>query len=164
MTKVARALSLIALLVASGYASAQCATGVDTGGGNCMPPDAPGMPGYNTGSVEASPPAAVWEDTWGAIVLDLTVGAKGVSTRSPSKSDAIRSAMTECQSAGATHCEVQLTYYSQCAAVAWGDKFFSVAKNKTAAQANQDAIDACSQKSSGCKVAYSDCSPPRRVR
>src|SRR5262245_24156153 len=112
------------LCLLSVNAVAQCATGVDTGGGACVPPDAPGMPGYQPGNAPRPSPPVVWADSWGAVVFDKKAGGKGLATNQPSKSEAIRIAMNECRSGGFSDCEVITTYYNQCVAVAWGgDKF-----------------------------------------
>lgn len=143
---------------------AQCATGVNTGGGNCVPPDAPGMPDYRPPSGEASAPAPIWKDSWGAIVLDAKGGAKGVATDKGSKDEAIHDAMTECQATGAKNCKVELTYYNQCAAVAWGDQSFGIANNPSIEGASTAANAACERGSTGCRTVYTACSTARRVR
>jgi hypothetical protein len=145
-------------------ARAQCATGVNTGGGNCVPPDAPGMPDYRPpeNAAPAQPPP-VWEDSWGAIVLDAKGGAKGVATDKRSKDEAIGVAMAECQASGAANCKVELTYHNQCAAVAWGDASLGVANNPSAEGASTAAKDACSRGGTGCKTVYTACSTARRI-
>ncbi len=151
-------------VVAPALAWPQCATGVNTGGGNCVPPDAAGMPDYRPDDAASAYPEPVWKDTWGAIVLDVAGVSKGVATNMDTKSQAVATAMNECQANGASHCKVELTYYSQCAAVAWGDGVYGVAKNKTLDEAVGDAVHACSSRGSGCVVAYKACSPPRRIQ
>ncbi|WP_448099460.1 DUF4189 domain-containing protein [Luteibacter yeojuensis] len=123
------------------------------------------MPGYV--SPERSSPAptpAVWADSWGAIVLDAKHGAKGTSTNQTSKNDAVRSAMAECQATGATNCKVELTYYNQCAAVAWGDQTFGIASNPTIEGASHAAVASCSESGTGCRTVYTSCSQARRVQ
>jgi len=51
------------LLTASPIAWSQCATGVNTGGGNCVPPDASGMPGYDPGNVAPPTIQPQWADS-----------------------------------------------------------------------------------------------------
>lgn len=147
---------------ASGQVLAQCATGVNTGGGNCVPPDAVGMSGYEPYPDDAPPPPQ-WQTTWGAIALDLEAVSKGVATNMATKADAVRSAMAECRQNGARKCQITLTYYNQCAAVAWGDRSYGFAKNPTAEGASNDAINQCAKGGSGCSVVYSACSMPTRV-
>jgi hypothetical protein len=151
----------ILFAMVSAPAAAQCATGVDTGGGNCVPPDAPGMPGYSPAA--PAPPAPVWADSWGAIALDTVDSAKGVTTGAASKRDAIEAAMDQCRSAGGGHCKIILSYYNQCAAVAWGENAYAVANNPTTDGAQSEALKECSKDGQKCKVVYSACSPARRV-
>lgn len=152
------------LLLASLNANAQCATGVDTGGGSCIPPDAAGMPGYNSVDGVAQPPPVRWVDSWGAIVVDTVDVSKGVVTEQDSKDDAVRMAMDQCSRGGAAHCRAVLTYHNQCAAVAWGETSFGTAGNPTEEGAKADAIARCSKGGEQCKVVYSDCSMQRRLQ
>lgn len=154
-------LCAIALTHAGGIA-AQCATSVNTGGGNCVPPDALGMPGYNAAQAPA-PPAPKWKDTWGAIVIDSEAGSAGTVTNRDSKKDAIRDAMHDCQSHGATGCKVELTYFSQCAAIAWGKGGHGIANGPDTGNVEENAIRSCDESAKECKIVYSACSPARRV-
>lgn len=165
MNSIARLMIAAVFGLSSALASAQCATGVNTGGGNCVPPDAAGMPGYQPQGDEANAaPAPVWVSAWGAIVLDAKAGAKGVATQMASRSQAISVAMNECTSSGAQNCELQVVYDNQCAAVAWGDQTYGVANEPSVDAASARAIRACSRSGSGCKVVYTDCSLPRRIQ
>lgn len=145
---------------------AQCATGVNTGGGNCIPPDADGMPGYNANgnNTPAPRPAPVWIDQWGAIVLDHGTGQAGTVVDKDSKAEAVNSAMHDCQLHESPNCEVLLTYHNQCAAVAMGDGGNGVANNPTLEGAKSGAMRVCSESSSTCKVVYSACTVQRRIR
>ena len=152
-----------AVMVTSTWA--QCATGVNTGGGNCVPPDAPGMPGYDPAQGNAPPtPSPVWKDTWGAIVIDSATGGAGTVTDRDTKSDAIRDATRDCESRGATGCKVEMTYYNQCAAVAWGVGGHGIARGPDKSKAEDDAMLSCDESASQCKVVYSGCSLARRVQ
>ena len=143
----------------------QCATGVNTGGGNCVPPDAAGMPDYNPGNVSApSSPPPVWQDKWGAIALDKDAGDAGTITDRDSKATAVHDAMSDCRARGATGCKVVLTYYNQCAAVAWSDDSYGASTDKTIEASESGALSACSKSGTGCKIVYSACSLPQRIR
>jgi len=144
-------------------AVAQCATGVNTGGGNCIPPDAPGMPGYQP---EQGPPEPVpiWQDRWGAIVIDDTSGDVGLSSARPSKSDAIQAATRDCEARGARQCAVALQYYNSCAALAWGKGVRGTASDNSEEAARSEALKFCTHGGSNCKVVYSGCSKPARVQ
>lgn len=160
-------LRLIGLLLclASPIASSQCATGVNTGGGNCVPPDAAGMPGYD-GNNSSTPrePAPVWANSWGAIAIDDQRGDAGTIANRPTKSQAEAEAMRDCSSQGASGCKIALTYHNQCAAIAWGDSARVAAGNPDEQGAKEDAMSRCQKKTTGCKVVYSACSVAQRVR
>lgn len=154
---------ILALLAFSAHS--QCATGLGTGGGNCIPPDASGMPGYvPTEGNAPAPLPAIWADSWGSIVLDAKGGAKGISTNQANMNDAIQSAMAKCRATGAANCKVELTYYNQCAAVAWGDQTFGIASNPTIEGASHAAVASCSESGTGCRTVYTACSQARRVQ
>ncbi|SEO82403.1 protein of unknown function [Luteibacter sp. UNC138MFCol5.1] len=158
-------LAALAFSLVSPISVAQCATGVNTGAGNCIPPDADGMPEYQgQGTAVAEPPPVVWANAWGAIVLDAKNSAKGVSSGRASKSDAIRAAMEECKATGAPNCELQVACGDQCAAVVWGDESYGVANEGTLEAASQRAVRACSRTGQGCRVVYSNCSLPKRLQ
>ncbi|WP_426287923.1 DUF4189 domain-containing protein [Luteibacter sp. E-22] len=122
------------------------------------------MPGYNAGDAAPPAPKAVWADQWGAIVIDDTSGDVGVSSSKSSKSDAVRAATHDCEARGASRCSVALTYYNQCAALAWGDGARGTANNPSETEAKADALKSCKEGASGCKVVYSACSAPIRVQ
>jgi hypothetical protein len=145
---------------------AQCATGVNTGGGNCIPPDADGMPGYNASGYNAPPhqPAPVWNDRWGAIAFDRGTGQAGTVVDKDSKRDAVNSAMHDCQINGSPNCEVVLTYYNACAAIAMGGGGSGMSNNATLEGAKNGAMRTCSEDSTTCKIVYSGCSLPRRIK
>ena len=163
--KLAPLIILVVLCVQASAVVAQCATGVNTGGGNCVPPDAQGMPGYAPpGGQPAAAPAPVWQNMWGAIVLDTKDGGKGTATDQTSKAAAVRVAMDECRASGARYCKVALTYDNECAAVAWGDQSYGVAADPSLDSATEQAIKSCSAMGSGCKTAYTACVQPKRIR
>ena len=159
------ALMLLLTIFMSSSVSAQCATGVDTGGA-CIPPDASGMPGYNSGNETARPsPAPIWKDSWGAIAIDGESGKAGTVTDRNSKSDAASDAIRECKGRGGVDCQVELTYYNQCAAVAWGVQGRGLASGAEQADAERGALRECKQAAKdGCKVVYSACSRARRIQ
>lgn len=161
-----RAASAFVCLMWTSTLWAQCATGVDTGGGGCIPPNADGMPGYSPPNNQAPrPPAPVWADQWGAIVVDRSTGEAGTAVNKDRKSDAINSAMHDCQSEGSPNCQVILTYYNQCAALAIGPGGGSgLSNNATLDGARSGAMRVCSEKSNTCKVVYSECSMARRIK
>lgn len=160
------AILVILVCIGASTASAQCATGVDTGGGNCVPPDAAGMPGYNAqqGNAARSVAKAVWEDTWGAIAIDSKSGKAGTVTDRTSKSEASNDALSECRGRGGTDCNVEMTYTNQCAAVGWGTQGWGLGRGADKGVAEGLAMKKCDESTGGCKVVYSACSLARRVR
>jgi hypothetical protein len=160
--KAAVLLSCLGLMQTS-LAAAQCATGVNTGGGNCVPPDAPGMPGYNQGQGASTAPQPRWADSWGAIVIDAQTGSAGTVVDRQSRSAAVRDATHDCASKGSPNCRLSAAYYNQCAAIAWGSGGFGTATNPTVEGAEKDAMDGCNQRASDCKIVYNACSMARRI-
>lgn len=158
---------VVAAILTPTLASAQCESGggINTGGGNCTPPTAPGMPGYaNSASVTSSSQTRVkWAEQWGAIVIDETTGDTGTIKGRASKSEAVRDATRDCEMYGATHCELMVAYYNQCAAIATTHHRFSWGRAGTEEQAKQEAVRSCETDSSQCEVAYSACSLPKRI-
>ncbi len=141
---------------------AQCATGVNTGG-QCIPPDASGMPGYGEGSGQAETPEPVWADSWGAIAIDKGGDAGTVATRY-SKNEATQAAMRDCQVRGARGCELVVAYHNQCAAIAWGACGYGTATGPKENEARADALDSCRTRATSCKIVYSACSIAHRIR
>lgn len=166
MTPTSPRLLLVAMLLALPTAAwSQCATGVDTGGGNCVPPDAPGMPGYRPGNDQpAPPPAPVWADSWGAIAIDEQTGDAGTITDKYSKSEAEGAALHDCGIRGATGCKVVTSYHNQCAAIAWGASTWGTASSPSEERAKDNAVSSCNKGTNGCRVVYSACSAAHRVK
>jgi hypothetical protein len=153
------------LVIYANAAWSQCATGVNTGGGNCVPPDAQGMPGYNPGQGNIpQPPAPAWNLTWGAIVIDSETGGAGTVVGRDTEADAVNDARRDCASRGATGCKVEMTFRNGCAAVAWGVGGHGVASGPTQSGAENDAMKYCKQSAQSCKVVYSDCSAARQAQ
>lgn len=99
----------------------------------------------------------------GAIVIDETTGDTGTIKGRASKSEAVRDATRDCEMYGATHCELMVAYYNQCAAIATTHHRFSWGRAGTEEQAKQEAVRSCETDSSQCEVAYSACSLPKRI-
>lgn len=156
-----RILSLAAIISPSA-AWSQCATGVNTGG-QCIPPDAAGMPGYNAQYDYPSTPEPQWADSWGAIAIDEGGDAGTISNKS-TKNDATQAAMHDCQIRGARGCRIVATYRNQCAAIAWGSGGYGTATGPREDEAQADALDSCRGRASGCKIVYSACSVARRIQ
>lgn len=158
MKKLSRIITM-AVLLASGRIVAQCG-GVDVGGGVCIPPNAPGMPGYQNRQQQLIRP--IWQDRWGAIAIDLNTLDAGTMDGRHSKSEAERYAMASCMSGGSKNCKIVLTFFNQCAALAVGERI-SWSKAPTKDKAEKSAREGCGN-ADQCRVVYSACNYPVRIR
>ena len=162
--KTIRALIPLVFVFCTTIAAAQCATGVDTGG-ECVPPDELSPQQAPIPRHQPQQPRAVWADRWGAIAIDSDTPSVGVSENQTSKSTASAESLQRCTSKSKSqHCEVEESYYNQCAALAWGTKYFGHARAETIAQAQNLAMQSCKVGAPDCKVVYSACSLPVRVQ
>lgn len=125
------------------------------------------VPGTGPDTAPSSTPREVWADRWGAIAVDDTSNGVGFGSASGKKrkSQAEKAAIAACKSKGGTHCEVKLAYYSQCAALVWGDNGFNINGASTIDRAAEIGMEKCKQaKDTNCEVYFSDCSYPERVQ
>ncbi len=106
----------------------------------------------------------VWETRWGAITVDASNGKFGTGKSMLTKKQAEKAAAVDCEKDGGKSCVIDLAYYNQCAAVAWGAAFVTTASAETKEQASSRATETCGEKTSACKIYYSDCSFPVRVQ
>jgi hypothetical protein len=142
---------------------AQCAPGIP-GGGNpsCVPPDVfynslpPGAPIPDLGPQ--------WETRWGAVAMGG--GGFGAITDMPSKRKAHKAALAQCKkSGGGNQCKVSISYYNQCAAVAAGDNSATGGGYAPITEtANKLATEQCQKTGGICRIYYSACSYPVRIR
>ena len=73
----------------------------------------------------------------------------------------METAVKKCRTQGGSEaCEVKLTYYNQFVAVAWGDTNYRGVGRQTAREANQDAMQLCSEATTNCKIVHAECSDP----
>lgn len=156
------------LLICTPSVWAQCAPGIP-GAGNpgCIPPTAPGSPygqPSDAGPVAMPPAPAVWEERWGAVAMDFTADASGSVSNSPTEDRANRSALDDCANQGGSRCKVILTYHNQCAAItqsASGTYSSATAANK--GEAESRVLAKCGDQRT-CRILYSQCAVPVRVR
>ncbi|TXI45572.1 MAG: DUF4189 domain-containing protein [Lysobacter sp.] len=160
-----RLLGSLALLVAgSAWAEGNCPQGYyPIGGGNggwagCAP-----IPNDNA---PAPDPGPQWERRWGAIAVDETVGRFGGAEGYSSARRAEKAALAACRkNGGSKRCKAMGgAYYNQCGALAWGDQRLEIYSAGTAGEANEYALRACSERTTNCKIYYTGCSYPVRVR
>jgi hypothetical protein len=165
------ALFLFAALFHVPQAWAQCAPGIpEAGNPECLPPDDANSPYYqgdrNQQPVQSQQPRAVWADRWGAIAEDFQASKVGTVVEQGSKSQAEDAALSSCATNGGKKCQITLTYYNQCAAVAVDENNLTLASRASAptkGKAEQIAL-AGFGKGQIAKIVYSACSLPVRVQ
>ncbi len=119
------------------------------------------IPGYNN-QVQEQPQISQghWETRWGAIAVGSTMGGGGVGVviNSKDKKTAEISALSQCHiNGGGSECRIEISYYNQCAVVAWGDNYYSTASSATIERASKIALKTCKSKTQNCKIYYADC-------
>ena len=123
----------------------------------CVPGSVPGASG--------SQQPVVWADRWGAISADGITGSLGVSVDMPSKRKAERAAMADCRAKGGKKCGVDISYYNQCAAMILGDHRYNTSRAATEEKAIALGMGTCEKEGdTNCRVYYSACSTPVRIR
>lgn len=108
-----------------------------------------------------------WLTRWGAVAVGISPHgtAFGASKEMKSKRAAEKAALKECKSDGqGAACKIEMTYFNQCGAVAWGNDFFQTARAVSIEDASRIAMNICEDKTQNCRVYYSGCSYPLRVR
>lgn len=111
-------------------------------------------------SEQPQAPRGHWETRWGAIATDAAKGKLGGVTNHKNKQAATQAALKQCYARGGKDCKVRLTYYNQCAAMAWGDTKHGGGGRDTLEEANLSALQRCSEVTANCKVVYNACSNP----
>lgn len=155
-----RMLLAFSLLVMSGYVMAEgahCPSGYypvsSPGVMGCAP-----IPGYGDSSQPSQSSPQKLQTRWGAIAVDGRKGSLGTSVGMQSKVEAESTAMMECRAKGGDNCEVDLTYYNQCAVMILGSSKLNTASAATIEEATQIGMKTCAASDTGCHVYYSDCS------
>lgn len=155
------------ILSACGLARAEggsCPAGYYPVGGQGASGCAP-IPGYSDSEGNSeSQDSPVWETRWGAIAVDFAMGKFGIGNARRTKDEAESMALDECKKEGGADCDIDLTYYNQCGAIAWGASGAITFRAETKEIASGYAIEACSKQTKNCKIYYADCSFPARVR
>jgi Domain of unknown function (DUF4189) len=106
-------------------------------------------------------PSGRWETRWGAIASHNKAGTLGAVTNFASKRQAKKAALAECKAnGGSADCQVLITYYNKCAVVAWGDSYVLAQGKETIAAATQLGLSRCGEKTTNCKIVYTECSLP----
>jgi len=160
-----RTIALIPLIFVfcTAIASAQCATGVDTGG-QCIPPEALAPQGGGHTPQPVQQRLSVWANRWGAVAIDESTGDIGVAVNRDNESEAVTNAMHDCGLKGSQHCKLGLAYHNQCAALAWGTHSSTLSNAADQNQAQANALKSCARDAPDCKIIYSACSLPVRIQ
>jgi len=121
---------------------------------------------YSTpGDAEPPPlPGPQWQTRWSAIATGG--GGFGAAVNMTSKHRAVKDAMRACkQTGGGKNCILMIAHFNQCAAVSWGDGSYSASASAGRIElARELAQTGCSGQTTNCRVLYSECSYPVRVR
>ena len=125
------ALFLLGLLSVSNIAFAE---------GGCPPGTYPANPPAtnicnpfpgNENNGQPQQPQGRWETRWGAIATDKVNGFFGAVTDYANKREARKAALAQCKANGGSACVFKLSYYNQCAVIAWGDSSYSIQSKET---------------------------------
>lgn len=156
----------IVLFLATGQAYSQsfpqtgpCPGGAVPSNGRCV---SPAEAAANRGSGTSRPAyTEVWEDRYGAIAVDPKSGTMGAAEGASSRRRAINEALKLCGNSG---CVAMAHVRNGCLASAWGGRtgYYKFAEDIQTAE--NKAIQACWGEFSDCRLTYSYCSLPVRVR
>jgi len=108
-------LSFLVLLVDAPVARAEgrCPPGQypvgGQGAGGCAP-----IPGANRAPAAPAAPAYRWEDRWGAIAISRSTSQAGAANNHRSRREAVRAAVANCASKGASDCKPFESYRNAC--------------------------------------------------
>ncbi|WP_379653610.1 DUF4189 domain-containing protein [Pseudoxanthomonas sp. UC19_8] len=110
-------------------------------------------------------PAGKWIKTWGAIAKDSVGTEVGASVGKLSRGEAEQAALTACARGGGSSCKALFAYQNQCVAYATGlqssGRAWEVQSSaKNIEIASSEALKGCAEKSSDCKILYTDCTDP----
>lgn len=137
-----------------------CPSGMIPGEGGCFSPTDDSRSGQ--GSSTSAYTGPLWQDRYGAIAESESTVAAGVAQNLSSKRAARKAALQDC---GKSDCKIKLEVRNSCLATAWGGGVSGYATKTDLRAAEAVAIDSCvGNGGSDCKVQYSACSLPLRVR
>lgn len=122
------------------------------------------IPGYGEGQAaeeEQDPIEMVWADRWGAYASEKGASGLGVVNGRASKAAAEKDAVLDCREVAEQpeKCSVQLSFYNQCAAYAWGGGHGIAASAVNEKTAIREATRLCDEASGvECLIYHSGCS------
>jgi Domain of unknown function (DUF4189) len=114
-------------------------------------------------SGDVQPQGPVWETRWGAIATGG--GGLGAVTDMRSENQAKRAAIKQCKKTAGdkgSKCKA-LSYYNQCAVIAWGATGFIFQRAVDLPTASSLGMQKCSSQYDDCEIYYSGCSYPKRI-
>lgn len=113
--------------------------------------------GPDAGGNESQEQKRQLETRWGAVATGN--GALGVAAGMQSRESAERKAHDDCLSQVKDGpCKIQVAYYNQCVAVAWGDGGSLWARSPDVKDAEEMALRSCENATANCDIYYSACS------
>lgn len=147
----------------SGFAEGRCPPGMFETGSRDFVACAP-IPGYGEGQGEEESQETiemVWADRWGAYATESGGSGLGVANGRVSKASAENDAVLDCRQVAKEpdKCSVQLSFYNQCAAYAWGGGHGIAASAVNEKTAIREATKLCDTASGvECMIYHSGCS------
>lgn len=153
------------------HAEGNCPPGSYPIGGSATAGCAP-IPGYGNGTASGAgnqqsqtPPAAIWEDRWGAMATDEPRGVLGAVTGFSNEQAAQRAALSDCKAKGGINCSLANSYRNGCTALTVSDSSFYYGADTTKEIVASDGMRACTEAGKkNCRTYYTACSPPVRIR
>jgi Domain of unknown function (DUF4189) len=114
-------------------------------------------------STNVEPQGPIWEARWGAVAIGG--GGFGAVADQHTERVAIQAATKQCQTTAADrgkNCKA-LSYYNQCAVLAWGSNGYIFQRAVDLPTATSEGMQKCSTQYDDCQIYYSACSLPKRV-
>lgn len=127
------------------------------------------IPGYvkqNQRQSQMRPPPE-WESRWGAIATDVTDtknSSSGASLEQFSQESAEQAAILNCQQNGGINCKIEIVYGNGCVAMAGGNTGHNEKAGDTIDDAARKAMRVCKDADKNCKIYYTSCSLPVKIR
>ncbi len=123
------------------------------------------VPLYSPSNQDAPiPQGPVWVSRWGAIAFDPIQGKFGGAEGHESKNKAFKAAIKECERNGGKKCKIIGNHTNQCGALASGVNYTVAWGGPDKQKTIDDAINACSQKTTNCQAYYAGCSYAARYK
>ena len=110
-------------------------------------------------------PQQLWESSWGAIAVDNDVGAFGIVENRESKRAARKAAIEDCKQHGGVKCTAPSYYANQCVVMIASSGGYEITYGADKIAKEREGMAKCTGAGYGnCRVYYSGCSWPRRVK